>query len=109
MKQNKILASACRRKILKALSEKKGITIMKLVRMVNSTYNEVDRNLRILESEGMVTQRYVGRRRIVRLNFKNEKTLVSLKILKILERSVDLKQLRRSLKGIMENNNRAKH
>lgn len=82
---------------------------MKLLRMVNSTYNEVDRNLRILESERMVTQRYIGHKRIVRLNFKNEKTLVSLKILKILERSVDLKQLRRSLKGIMENNNRAKH
>ena len=105
MKQNKILASACRRKILKALSEKKGITIMKLVRTVNSTYNEVDRNLRILEREGIVAQRYVGRRRIVRLNFKNEKTLVSLKILKILERSVDLKQLRRSLKRLMKNAN----
>jgi len=103
MKQNKILASACRRKILKALSEKKGITIMKLVRTVNSTYNEVDRNLRILEREGIVAQRYVGRRRIVRLNFKNEKTLVSLKILKILERSVDLKQFRRSLKRLMQN------
>ena len=78
---------------------------MKLVRIVNSTYNEVDRNLRILEREGIVIQRYVGRKRIVHLNFKNEKTLVSLKILKILERSVDLKQLRRSLKRIMENIN----
>lgn len=77
---------------------------MKLVRTVNSTYNEVDRNLRILEREGIITQRYVGRKRFVRLNFKNEKTLVSLKILKILEGSVDLKQLRRSLKHLMENN-----
>jgi len=34
-----------------------------------------------------------------------EKTLVSLKILKILERSVDLKQLRRSLKRLMKNAN----
>ena len=76
---------------------------MKLVRIVNSTYNEVNRNLQILEREGIVTQRYVGRKRVVRLNFKNEKTLVSLKILKILECSVDLKQLRRSLKRIMEN------
>ena len=31
---------------------------MKLVRTVNSTYNEVDRNLSILEREGIVTQRY---------------------------------------------------
>lgn len=105
MKQNRMLASSCRRKILKALAEKKEITMMKLVRIVNSTYNEVDRNLRILESEGIVTQRYVGRKRVVRLNFKNEKTLVSLKILQILEDSVDLKQLRRSLKRLMENIN----
>jgi DNA-binding transcriptional ArsR family regulator len=105
MKQNKMLASSCRRKILKALSEKKEITIMKLVRIVNSTYNEVDRNLRILEREGIVTQRYVGRKRVVRLNSKNEKTLVSLKILKILEGSVDLKQLRSSLKRLMEDIN----
>lgn len=78
---------------------------MKLVRIVNSTYNEVDRNLRILKSEGVITQRYVGRRRFVRLNFKNQRTSVLLEILKILESSVDLKQLRRSLKRLMENIN----
>lgn len=112
MKQNKILASACRRKILKTLSKKKEIAIMKLVRAVNSTYNEVDRNLLILEDEGLVIQRYVGRRRIVSLNFKNEKTLVLLKILKIIEGSSDLKQLRRKLNLILETakeNNKTKH
>lgn len=102
MKQSKILASSCRRKILRALSDKKEVTIMKLVRMVNSTYNEVDRNLRILEREGLVTQRYAGHERVISLNYKNEKTLVSLKILKILEGSVDLKQLCRNLKHLME-------
>lgn len=86
---------------------------MKLVRSVNSTYNEVNRNLQILERQGIVTQRQVGRKRIIRLNLKNEKRVVSLKILKILEDSVDLKQLRRNLKRIMENtkeyNNNAQH
>jgi hypothetical protein len=86
---------------------------MKLVRTVNSTYNEVDRNLRILEREGIITQRYAGRKRIIRLNFKNEKTLVLLKLLKIRENSVDLKHLRRNLKRLLENNkendNYAKH
>jgi predicted transcriptional regulator len=102
---NEILASSCRRKILKALSEKKEIAIMKLVRTVNGTFNEVDRNLRILEREGVLTQRYAGRKRVIRLNFKNEKTLVLIKLLKIREGSVDLKQLRRNLKRIMENTN----
>jgi DNA-binding transcriptional ArsR family regulator len=86
---------------------------MKLVRIVNSTYNEVNRNLQILEREGIVTQRHVGRMHIIRLNLKNEKTVVSLKILKILENSVDLKHLRRNLKRIIENtkeyDNNTKH
>jgi hypothetical protein len=76
---------------------------MKLVRIVNSTYNEVDRNLRILEREGILTQRYAGHNRIIRLNFKTEKTLVLLKLLKIREGSVDLKQFRRNLKRLLEN------
>jgi hypothetical protein len=79
------------------------MTIMKLVRTVNSTYNEVDRNLRILEREGVLTQRYAGRKRIIRLNFKNERTLILLKLLEIRENSVDLKQFRRDLKRLLEN------
>jgi predicted transcriptional regulator len=107
---NKILASSCRRKILKTLSQKKETTIMKLVRTVNSTYNEVDRNLRILEREAIITQRHAGHKRKIRLNLENERTLVLLKLLKIRENSVNLKHLRKSLKGIMENNNTsAKH
>lgn len=76
---------------------------MKLVRIVNSTYNEVDRNLRILEREGNVTQRYEGRKRVIRLNLKNEKTVVLLKLLTIREGSLDLEQLRRNLKRVLEN------
>lgn len=104
MKLNKILASACRRKILKVLSNKKIITMMKLVRIVNSTYNEVNRNLYILEREGITTQRFAGRQRIIRLNFKNEKTLVLLELVKIREDSADLKQFYRNLKRLLESN-----
>jgi len=106
---NKILASSCRRKILKTLSQKKETTIIKLVRTVNSTYNEVDRNLCILEREGIVTQRHAGHKRAIRLNIENERTLVLLKLLKIRENSVDLNHLRKSLKGVMENNTSGKH
>lgn len=86
---------------------------MKLVVIVNSTYNEVDRNLRILEREGIINQSHVGRRRIIRLNSKNEKTLVTLKLLKLLNGAVDLKQfhrrLRRLAENAKENGNFAKH
>lgn len=76
---------------------------MKLVRKVNSTYNEVDRNLHILINEGLVAQQYLGRKRIVRLNFENKKTLIILKILKLLNNSTDLKQLERKLAFVTNN------
>jgi DNA-binding transcriptional ArsR family regulator len=86
---------------------------MNLVTIVNSTYNEVDRNLRILEGEGIINQRHVGRRRIIRLNLKNEKTLVTLKLLKLLNGAVNLKQFQRRLRRLAENDkenrNCAKH
>lgn len=75
---------------------------MRLVHTVNSTYNEVNRNLRILEEDGLVDQHYVGRKRIVHLNFKNEQTLVVLRILKLLNDHGDLKQLQKELKLIIE-------
>lgn len=76
---------------------------MKLVQMVNSTYNEVDRNLRVLEQEGIISQSYAEHKRIIRLNYENEETLVLLKILKIIDCSRDLKQLHKSLKHLLEN------
>jgi predicted transcriptional regulator len=97
------LASSCRRKILKALSANKEVNMMKLVRIVNSTYNEIDRNLRILENQGIITQRHFGHKRMISLNIENEKTLVLLKLLKIRDDSVDLKHFRRDLKRILEN------
>jgi len=76
---NKILRSACRRKILKALSKKIELSIMNLVRITNSTYNEVNRNLSILEREEVLIQYYLGHRRIIQLNLENEKTAFLLK------------------------------
>ena len=65
---------------------------MMLVRIVNSTYNEVDRNLRILEGAGIITQQRLKRKRIVCLNLENKKTLALLKALKILEAPIDPKR-----------------
>jgi hypothetical protein len=70
---------------------------MSLVRDVNSTYNEVDRNLHILEEEKLVVQSYIDKNRILRLNLRNEKTKVILKILELLDDSVEFSQLQRKL------------
>jgi len=78
---------------------------MQLVQVVNSTYNEVDRNLSILEREEVLIQQHAEHKRIISLNFKNERTLILLKLLKIREDPVDLKHFRRNLKSLLENNN----
>lgn len=59
---------------------------MDLVRKVNSTYTQVNRNLGILENEGIVKSKRCGRVRIIRLNRENPKTEAILKALEILRR-----------------------
>ena len=63
---------------------------MKLVSNVNSTYNELNRNLLILEKEGIVTSNYIirvkqGKVRTIQLNRDNPKTKILLEVLKTLD------------------------
>ena len=88
------MASSCRQKILETLSKVGHTYIMDLVRKVNSTYTEVNRNLGILEKEGIVTSEHYGRIRIIRLNRENPKTEAILKALKILKRQELLEKQR---------------
>jgi Fe2+ or Zn2+ uptake regulation protein len=57
---------------------------MELVYAVNSSYNEVHRNLQILEEEGIVVQNRTLNKRIIFFN-TNEKTVDMLKALDVLE------------------------
>lgn len=84
-----LLSSSCRRKILKVLSQVERTNVMDLVCKVNSTYTQVNPNLRILEREGIITDAHLGRIRIIILNEKNEKTSLLLQALRILERTVN--------------------
>jgi DNA-binding transcriptional regulator YhcF (GntR family) len=59
--------------------------MMKLVRVTNSTFNEVDRNLRILEEAGFITQRRTKQKRVISLNAENKKTSTMLETLRVLE------------------------
>jgi hypothetical protein len=45
MRLEQIIASSCRQKMLLALAKVKETHVTQLVRMINSTYNEVRRNL----------------------------------------------------------------
>lgn len=90
MDLRKLLASSLRQNILKVLSEKREIQVMKLVSSVGSTYNELNRNLSILEKEGIIINEYRakvrhGKVRMIRLNRDNSKTKLLLEALKTLD------------------------
>jgi DNA-binding transcriptional ArsR family regulator len=87
---SKVLASSLRQKILRELSKTSEIRVMKLVSNLNTTYNEVTRNLAILEKEGLITDEYRlkvrhGKVRVIMLNRDNPKTKLLLTILKTLD------------------------
>lgn len=86
MRLQQIIASSCRQKMLVALSETKKTHVTKLVRDINSTYNQVDRNLRILELEGIVKVERYGHVRAIELNRGNPRTMRLLKALKLLDK-----------------------
>lgn len=90
MDLKKLLASSYRQKILKVLSECKEIRVMRLVHKVGGPYNEVNRNLNILETEGIIindyrTQVKRAKVRVILLNRENPRTQILLRVLKELE------------------------
>ena len=85
MRLAQLISSSCRQKILETLSKVKQTHIMDLVRKANSTYSQVNRNVQILEQEGIVSSNYYGRMRIITLNSDNPKTVAILKALRILK------------------------
>jgi hypothetical protein len=67
--------------------------VMRLVSATGSTYNETNRNLLILEKEGIITNEYPvkmrhGKVRVIRLNKESSKTQVLLRVLKALEQPI---------------------
>ncbi len=91
----RLMASSCRQKIIAVLATVRQTHIMELVRKVNSTYNQVNRNLQILEHEEIVESQYCGRMRLIRLNLESPKTNALLNALRILgEREANRSPLR---------------
>jgi hypothetical protein len=88
LRLEQIIASSCRQKILIALSKSKKTHITNLVRIINSTYNQVDRNVNILEGEGIIETTRYDHVRIIGLNLKNPRTLTLLKALEMLDRPI---------------------
>ncbi len=79
---------------------------MALVRAVNSTYGEVNRNIQLLIGQKLVTQKFVGRLRLIRLNWENKDVSVLLKALRSLETQTVINQ--RSTESIDINNDKRK-
>jgi len=85
LKLEQIIASTCRQKILMALSNIKKTHITNLVRLTNSTYNQVRRNVDILEREEILRIQSYGNMKIIELNIDSPKTAKLLKALRSLE------------------------
>jgi len=85
MRLEQIIASSCRQKMLLALAKVKKTHVTQLVRMINSTYNEVRRNLEILHEEGIVKFTSCGNMKMVELERDNQKTEKLLMVLHTLQ------------------------
>lgn len=94
---SKIIASTGRQKILRALSYTHKIGITQPIEATNSTYNELMRNVHILERQDIVKVLRVGRRCYVSLNYDNVQTKILLESLKLLDSRQDFKQLHGTL------------
>jgi predicted transcriptional regulator len=88
LKLEQIIASSCRQKILLTLSEIKTTHVTNLVRITNSTYNQVSRNLQILEKEGIIRIKSYGNLKMIELQTDNLKTRALLKALQIIGRPI---------------------
>jgi predicted transcriptional regulator len=84
-KLERIFASKCRTKILKVLAKHGETNIMNLVRKTNSTWSEVDRNIKFLEEVELVETRLWHNRRLIKLKERDGKVEAVLKALNILE------------------------
>jgi len=62
--------------------------VTNLVRVINSTYNQVNRNLQILEKEGIIKTKHYGNVKMIELNVENPKTKTLLKVLHMLNRPI---------------------
>jgi len=81
----KLFASTCRVRILKILASKGETNIMELVHQTNSTWSEIDRNIKLLKKMEIVSTRFYQNRRLIKLNEKEGKVKVVLKALRMLE------------------------
>ena len=86
----KLIASSNRQKILEALARCKEMRVMQLVGAIRGAYNEVNRNLKLLKEEGIITDRYpeqvrCGKVRVILLNRENPRTKKLLQALKLLD------------------------
>ena len=73
--------------------------MMDLVRRVNSTYSQVNRNIEILECEGIVETKKLGRMKMIQLRREDGKTKAILKALEVLKQQQILEDLS-SKKGL---------
>jgi len=66
--------------------------VTNLVRIINSTYNQVSRNLQLLEKEGIIKIKCYGHMKLIELKIENPKTQALLKALHVLDKPIPNRQ-----------------
>jgi DNA-binding transcriptional ArsR family regulator len=79
-----VLSSACRRKIIKYLSEKGSTNIMQLILGIRGKYPQTNAELKILQEANIITEQRIGRMRIIKLNKETPNTEIVIQALKLL-------------------------
>jgi DNA-binding MarR family transcriptional regulator len=85
--------------MLVALSKLKKTHVTNLVRTINSTYNQVSRNLKILEKEGIIKTTRYGHLRMIELRVESPRTQALLKALDLLRMYLGSSRLKHSRKN----------
>lgn len=86
MNLKRLIASSCRQRLLEELAKAREMNVMHLVRRINSTYNDVQRNLKIFEEEGLIVEKRFGRHRLIGLDRENPKVKTLLQVLKTMDK-----------------------
>jgi len=71
-----------------ALAKIKKKHVPKPVRIINVAFNDVNRNLVVLQDEAILKTKVLGPLKVIELQTENPKTLALLKALELLERPI---------------------
>ncbi len=85
MELEEVFSSKPRMKILKLVARLGALNVSDIARKVNLNYSTTNKHLKLLEAEGILTQRVYGRIRMYRFNDQSVKAVAVQKLIEAWE------------------------